>query len=199
MTSKFINLFASILLVSSGKLYGQSIDQQTGIQADTLNTSKERDLIENYFQRQRNLALQLNDTLPDVKEKDQPIHEINTKIKFIILCFNLSKSYEEEINSLNKIAKEYEKHLSSIVIKADDLNKYKEIFTGREFKSLHDFITNKSESQKRSTSFPVILVLDKNGKILNAWSGDKTEDGLKKEDYYAKIKAGLENIPQQKD
>ena len=120
------------------------------------------------------------------------------KLKFVILCFKLSPPYDEEISNLNKLAQEFEKYLSPVVIKDDDLSKYKELFTRNEFKSLQDFILNKTEYQKNSTSFPVILILDKNGKIKNAWSGDKTEDGLKKADFYNKIKAGLEAISKQK-
>ena len=195
MTPKFINLLILILLGIIGQLYGQVANNTA---ADTVKAAMDKDLIDEYFERHRNSVLRFEDTPTAVKPNDSAIYDAGAKSKFIILCFNLSKSYEEEISSLNKIAKEYENQLSSIVIKADELNKYKEIFTGKEFNSLQIFINNKSDSQKRAISFPVILILNKNGQVLNAWSGDKTEDGLKKEDYYAKIKAGLRLMPQQK-
>jgi hypothetical protein len=157
---------------------------------DTLTSSNEKEIFKEYTKRQQDRALPISHMETD----DTTATDLNQKLKFIILCFNLTKSYENEIVSLNKIAKEYEAFLSSFVIKAEDLIKYKEVFSKKEFKSLQDFILNKNESQRRSTSFPVILILDKNGKVLNAWSGDKTEDGLKSNDYYIKIKAGLENI-----
>ncbi len=195
ITTNLFNLIFLILLWNADHLLGQAIPKANSLNSDTLNITKESDLINEYFRRQRNLTLQFEDTLTEIKKKDSTIPDGHTKLKFIILCFNISKSYNEEIISLNKIAKEYEIYLSSIVIRAVDLDKYKEIFTIKEFNSLQSFIKNKSELQKQSTSFPVILILDKNGQILNAWSGDKTEDGLKTEDYYAKIIAGLESIP----
>ncbi len=161
---------------------------------DTLKSATQKELFKEYNQRQQALAVPIS----NFEQEDTIIDDLDQKLKFIILCFNLSTSYQNEIISLNKIAKEYETFLSSFVIKAEDLNKYREVFTKKEFRSLQDFILNKNESQKRSTSFPVILVLDKHGKVLNAWSGDKTEDGLKSCDYYIKIKAGLENISTQK-
>jgi hypothetical protein len=142
--------------------------------------------------------LQLNDPSSYLKQKDISQNDLDQKLKFVILYFNLSKSSEVEIASLNQIAKEYERFLSSLVMKAEDLGKYSDVFNKNEFQALKNFISNKNDAQKRSTSFPVILILDKNGKVLNAWSGDKTEDGLKTGDYYAKIKAGLENISTQK-
>jgi hypothetical protein len=195
MTSKFINLLTLILLVIKGQLYGQVTNNPT---ADSVKAAKDRELVNEYFERHQNSVLRFENAHTTIKLNDTAIYDAGAKSKFIILCFNLSKSYEEEISALNKIAKEYENQLSSLVIKADELNKYKEIFTSKEFKSLQTFIYNKSDSQKRATSFPVILILNKNGKVLNAWSGDKTEDGLKKEDYYAKIKAGLETMQRQK-
>lgn len=123
------------------------------------------------------------------------------KLKFVILWFKISPEDQTEISDLNKLAKEFDKYVSSVTIKDDDLSKYKELFTKNEFKSLEDFIQNKKEcvtvTQKNITSFPVILILDKNGKVKNAWSGDKS-DGLKKEDFYIKIKRGLEAIAKEK-
>jgi hypothetical protein len=116
------------------------------------------------------------------------------KLKFVILCFNLSQTNSQEISDLNNLAREYAKYVSTIVIKDVDLNKYKELFTAKEFKSLQEFMLNKTQYQKQVTSFPVILILDENGTVKHAWSGDKTEDGLKKGDFYIKIKAGLEAI-----
>lgn len=182
-----------LLLPYVGKLYGQISKSANSIE-DSFKIRQEQEILKEHIQRQQNRVLHLNDSIPKIEEKETLNNDINQKLKFIILCFNLSKSYEDEIISLNKIAKEYEKHVSSLVIKAEDLNKYNEVFTKKEYKSLQEFILNKSEAQKRSTSFPVILILDKNGQILNAWSGDKTEDGLKSYDYYNKIKAGLESI-----
>lgn len=198
MTTQIITILILSLVIFVGQLGGQISNSSIRRSVDTLKTAREKEIIQEYFQQQQNLVLQLDDTLKKAKETTVRNNELNENFKFIILCFNLSKSYAEEIAALNKIAKEYEKNLSSIVINADDLNKYKELFTRKEFKSLQDFISNKSESQKRSTSFPVILILDKSGQILNAWSGDKTEDGLKREDYYVKIKAGLETLSKQK-
>jgi hypothetical protein len=116
------------------------------------------------------------------------------KLKFVILCFKLSPPYDNEVDALNKLSLEYSKYVAPVVIKDDDLNKYKELFTPNEFRSLQDFILNKNPDQKSATSFPVILILDKTGKIKNVWSGDKTDDGLKKDEFYDKIKAGLESI-----
>jgi hypothetical protein len=116
------------------------------------------------------------------------------KLKFVILCFKLSPPYDNEVAALNKLSLEYSKYVAPVVIKDDDLNKYKELFTPNEFRSLQDFILNKNQSQKNATSFPVILILDKTGKVKNVWSGDKTDDGLKKDEFYDKIKAGLESI-----
>ena len=195
MKIRFIDLLIFILLVSAGQLCGQVVKNAT---VDTIKAAKDKELMDEYFERHQNSLLRFEDKRATAKSNDTAIYDAGTKSKFIILCFNLSKSYDEEISSLNKIAKEYENQLSSIVIKADELSKYKEIFNNKEFQSLQNFINNKSAIQRRSTSFPVILVLHKNGKIINAWSGDKTEDGLKKEDYYAKIKVGLETTQRQK-
>ncbi len=116
------------------------------------------------------------------------------KLKFVILCFKLSPPYDAEITALNKLADEYKNYVSPVVIKDEELNKYKELFTRNEYRSLEEFVSSKPAFSKYSTSFPVILILDKNGKITNAWSGDKTDDGLKPNDFYVKIKAGLEAI-----
>lgn len=132
------------------------------------------------------------------KISDDSLKPSTEKLKFVILCFNLSQPYTNEISDLNNLAREYEKHVSSIVIKDVDLSKYKELFTAKEFISLQDFILNKTLYQKHVTSFPVILILDKSGIIKHAWSGDKTEDGLKKGDFYIKIKAGLEAISKER-
>jgi hypothetical protein len=129
----------------------------------------------------------------DSSDKKNFQDENKEKLKFVILCFRLSAPYNDEVSSLNKLAKEYDKYVTSVVIKDDELIKYKELFTKNEFQSLQDFIKNKTEYQKYVTSFPVILILDRNGKIKNAWSGDKT-DGLKKDEFYTKIKVGLEAI-----
>lgn len=195
MKLKFINSLVIILPFTIGQLRGQVVKNDA---TDSIKAAKDRELLDEYFERHQNSVLRLANTHATTKPNDTAIYDVGTKSKFIILCFNLSKSYEEEITSLNKIAKEYETQLSSIVIKADELSKYKEIFTSKEFKSLQTFINNKSDSQKSAISFPAILILNKNGQVLNAWSGDKTEDGLKKEDYYAKIKAGLRSMPKHK-
>jgi hypothetical protein len=115
------------------------------------------------------------------------------KLKFVILCFRLSPPYDDEIAALNQLADEYKAYVSPVVIRDEDLTKYKELFTRTEFKSLEDYILNKTAYQKLSTSFPVILILDKNGQVKHAWSGDKS-DGLKREEFYTRIKAGLQAI-----
>lgn len=115
------------------------------------------------------------------------------KLKFVILCYRLSPPYDDEIAALNQLADEYKAYVSPVVIRNEDLTTYKELFTSNEFKSLEDYIFNKTAYQKRSTSFPVILILDRNGQVKHAWSGDRS-DGLKREEFYTKIKAGLESI-----
>ncbi len=115
------------------------------------------------------------------------------KLKFIILCYRLSPPYDDEITALNQLADEYRAYVAPVVIRDEDLTKYKELFTGNEFKSLEDYILNKTAYQKRSTSFPVILILDRNGQVKHAWSGDRS-DGLKREEFYTKIKSGLQAI-----
>jgi hypothetical protein len=135
--------------------------------------------------------------LPSLNKPNSDSLKPSEKLKFIILCFQLSPPYEKEISALNKLAFEYKKYVSPVVVKDEDLSKYKELFTKNEFQSLQEFILNKTGFQKYSTSFPVILILDKNGKVINAWSGDKTDDGLKQDDFYIKIKAGLEAIAKQ--
>ncbi len=115
------------------------------------------------------------------------------KLKFVILCYRLSPPYDDEIAALNQLADEYKAYVSPVVIRDEDLTKYKELFTRNEFKSLEDYILNKTAYQKLSTSFPVILILDKNGQVQHAWSGDKS-DGLKREEFYTRIKAGLQAI-----
>ena len=116
------------------------------------------------------------------------------KLKFVILCFKLSPPYDNEVDAINKLSLEYSKYVAPVVIKDDDLARYKELFTTSEFNSLQDFILNKDTYQKNATSFPVILILDKTGKVKNVWSGDKTDDGLKRDEFYDKIKTGLESI-----
>ncbi len=120
------------------------------------------------------------------------------KLKFVILCFKLSPPYDAEITALNKLANEYKNYVSPVVIKDDELNKYKELFTKNQFRSLQEYILNKNEHQKNATSFPVILTLNKDGIVQNAWSGDRTDDGLKRDEFYDKIKAGLEEIAKQR-
>lgn len=115
------------------------------------------------------------------------------KLKFVILCYRLSPPYDDEIAALNRLAEEYKTYVSPVVIRDEDLTKYKELFTRNEFKSLEDYILNKTTYQKLSTSFPVILILDRNGQVKHAWSGDRS-DGLKREEFYTKIKAGLQAI-----
>ncbi len=132
------------------------------------------------------------------KISDDSLKPSNEKLKFVILCFNVSQPNTNEISDLNNLAREYNNYVSSIVINDVDLSKYKELFTVKEFRSLQDFILNKTQYQKHVTSFPVILILDKSGIIKHAWSGDKTEDGLKKGDFYIKIKAGLEAISKER-
>ncbi len=116
----------------------------------------------------------------------------------MILCFKLSPPYDAEITALNKLANEYKNYVSPVVIKDDELNKYKELFTKNQFRSLQEYILNKNEHQKNATSFPVILTLNKDGIVQNAWSGDRTDDGLKRDEFYDKIKAGLEEIAKQR-
>lgn len=119
--------------------------------------------------------------------------DLKEKLKFVILCYRLSPPYDDEITALNQLADEYKAYVSPVVIRDEDLTKYKELFTRNEFKSLEDYILNKTAYQKLSTSFPVILILDKNGQVKHAWSGDKS-DGLKREEFYTRIKAGLQAI-----
>ena len=133
-----------------------------------------------------NFSKAANITAPNSVSFDS-LRATSEKLKFVILCFNLSQPYTNEISDLNNLAREYDAYVSSIVIKDADLNKYKELFTGNEFRSLQEFILSKTQYQKQVTSFPVILILDKNGKVKHAWSGDKTDDGLKKGDFYTKI------------
>lgn len=112
--------------------------------------------------------------------------------KFVIVNFNADSLFNSEITDINKLAQNYNKYLTSWVISFVELEKYKTIFTEREFNSLNDFIENKSHEQKNIKGFPLILILDSHGNITNAWSGDK-RDGLKKEEFYDKIKFGIEN------
>lgn len=132
-------------------------------------------------------------TASDSDDTDTVLRRDQEKLKFVILCFRLSPPYDDEIAALNRLANEYQAYVSPVVIRDDDLTKYKELFTRNEFKSLQDYILNKTAYQKHSTSFPVILILDKNGEVKHAWSGDKS-DGLKREEFYTKIKAGLQAI-----
>lgn len=196
MKKIFFNISLLTCIVCVNTMCGQETKLEN-FSDDTLKAAKIQKIIKELHEQQ-NLDLQLDDTLHKTKDNEILQNDFNQKLKFIILCFNLSKSYYEEIIALNKIAKEYKNNVSSLVIEAGELKKYNEVFTRKEFKSLQEFILNKSEVQKRATSFPVILILDKNGQILNAWSGDKNEDGLKSDDYYTKIKTGLENISKQK-
>ncbi|MES2763633.1 MAG: hypothetical protein V4677_15570, partial [Bacteroidota bacterium] len=129
-----------------------------------------------------------------IAANDKPVE----KLKFVILCFNFSKPVSYEIEDLNNLAREYDKDVLPVVINDSDLSKYKELFSTNEFLSLSEFIDAKSQYQKHVTSFPVILILDQNGKIMHSWSGDKTDDGLKSSDFYIKIKAGLESISTKK-
>ena len=157
----------------------------------------EQQLIDEYFKKQ-NQSISITDTGSTSNNKEIITKTANTNLKFVILCFDSSPSNNDEISSLNKLAYEYRRHISSVVIYANDLNTYTEIFTRKELKSLQDFIQNKKEYQKKATSFPVILILDSNGKVINAWSGDKTDDGLKRDEFYNKIKLGLQSVANQK-
>lgn len=133
-------------------------------------------------------------TLPTFHQGKQAVDSAQKeKLKFVILCYHLSPPYDDEISALNQLANEYKAYVSPVVIRNEDLTKYKELFTRDEFKSLEDYILNKTAYQKRSTSFPVILILNRNGQVKHAWSGDRS-DGLKQEEFYTKIKAGLESI-----
>ncbi len=184
------------LLVGLTSLQAQVVPQASSPSKtnDSLKLAIEKEASLKYFQKKYLLAVAADNSAKAKEEKELAILDFKAKLKFVILCFNLVPPYSDEISSLNKLAEEYEKQVSSVVIKSEDLNKYKELFTYNEFQSLSSFIISKTTYQKQATSFPVILILDRNGKIKHAWSGDKTDGGLKKGDFYTKIKAGLESI-----
>ena len=192
MKNEITLLLTFILFICINQLFGQPMINKQ----DTLKPINEKAIIKEYFRRQQNLSLPFEDTV-NINTNVKMINEFNQKMKFVILCFNLSQSNEDEISSLNKLALEYQKILSPIVINADELNKYQELFTNKEFKSLRAFIFNKTASQKKSISFPVILILDANGVVSKAWSGDKAENGLERENFYFQIKASLDAISKQ--
>ncbi len=155
-------------------------------------TITDKDMISNYISKKLNHQIFENNTIS--KKDSIARHERLTlnKFKFIIIAFDADSLFNSEIGDINKLSKNYDKYLTSWVIKIEEMEKYREIFTKNEFNSLNDFIINKSQDTKNIKGFPLILILDNQGKISKAWSGDK-RDGLTSEDFYDKIKFGIEN------
>ena len=138
-----------LLLISFGlgRLNAQSSKSEKSQQTDTSGKS-EKQLMDDYLKKQNQLVT-IIDTGSVSPNNTAIAKESTSKLKFIILCFDSSPSNNDEIASLNKLAYEYRNHISSIVIYADDLNKYTEIFTRNEFRSLqlggNSYLGRKSE------------------------------------------------------
>ena len=175
--------------------YFKEDDNQIGCypkSSDKEETITDKEMISNYINEKLNPQVFESNTILKKDTITQYESLTPNKFKFIIISFHADSLFDSEIDDINKLSKNYDKYLTSWVINIEEIEKYREIFTKNEFNSLNDFIINKSQDAKNIKGFPLILIINHQGKISKAWSGDK-RDGLMKEEFYDKIKFGIEN------
>jgi thiol-disulfide isomerase/thioredoxin len=130
-------------------------------------------------------------SLKTVDGKSITIKDFKGKPVFVTFWFTSCSSCISEIPVINKLIKEYGNTVAFLSINTDDAETLKEFLKSTPYNAQQVVITRERAYQEFCTigGFPGNIVLDKNGKVEDVWSG-----GWKDEEFYNRIKNDLASV-----
>jgi thiol-disulfide isomerase/thioredoxin len=124
------------------------------------------------------------------------INELKGNIVFVHFWFTACATCIAEMPSINKLQEEYKNEkVKFLAISFNDKNTLTSFFQRKgPFESIQTYIDQKTLESEFCIldGYPLNLILDKNGKVIDAWY-EENPDAAQQENFYSKVKMLIKN------
>jgi len=123
------------------------------------------------------------------------IDQFKGKPVFIHFWFTSCSPCIAEIPTINRLETEFKNSATFLSINTDDLNTLKKFLARKIFNTQHVIISKETAAENFCIigGYPTNIILDKNGKVSDIWSGG-FEDPNDQEEFYERVSNGLKSI-----